>query len=52
MKTDYTYAKEKLGNAVYEMAIGVGDIRSRLLIASNNFIALNTFNFPEELQGD
>lgn len=37
---------------IYDLTIGIGDIRSRLLIASNNFIAIQKSDLPPGLHRD
>jgi len=49
---DYLYIQEKLSMAVYELAIGKGDICSRLLDAFHELVTLTPENFPPELQED
>ena len=46
------YAKEKLSKAVYELATGEHDVRSRLWSAYLLFHPLQLNNFPIELQND
>ena len=48
----YSYAREKLFEAVYALAIGQKDVRSRLI---NAYLACHTLqieNFPKEFQKD
>ncbi|HCU01440.1 TPA: hypothetical protein DIC62_01415 [Candidatus Nomurabacteria bacterium] len=48
----YNYTREKLNNAVYELAVGPGDVRSRLLEAFQKCWFLTEDSFPEELRSD
>ena len=52
MNTRYGYAQEKLFNAVHALAVGPGDVRSRLLVAYAHAHTLGAENFPEELRKD
>lgn len=46
----YTYTKEKISQAVHELAIGEGDVRYRLTKAYLCFHILTTKDFPEDLR--
>ncbi|MDP1715561.1 MAG: hypothetical protein Q8L41_12525 [Anaerolineales bacterium] len=48
----YLYAHEKLSTSVRILAIGEGDIRSRLQGAFNEFHTLQSKDIPPELQKD
>jgi hypothetical protein len=48
----FQYAKGKLRQAIYELTIGEGDIRKRLVDAFNLFYILNNDDFPNELRED
>jgi len=48
----YNYADEKLSNAVRILAIGEGDVRSRLLNAFREFYTLRPEHLPPSLQAD
>jgi len=48
----YSYALEKLSNAVRILAVGPGDVRSRLLDATLEFHTLQAKDFPPNLQAD
>lgn len=52
MKNDYSYAREKLSNAIEILAIAPGDVRSRLHRAFLEFHTLQVDNFPTEMQKD
>ena len=52
MNTRYDYAQEKLYNAVRALAVGPGDVRSRLMMAYRHAHTLRPENFPEELRKD
>ena len=52
MKYGYSYAHEKLFEAMQGLALGAGDVRSRLEIAFESFYTLETHHFPKELQKD
>ena len=45
------YFKEKLREAIYSMAVGPGDVRSRLLTASSALVAIKESDIPSELRG-
>ncbi|MGA7724379.1 MAG: hypothetical protein WCA95_03805 [Opitutaceae bacterium] len=49
---EYIYARSKLGEAVEALAIGEGDVRSRIVAAMLAASALTEFDFPEELRAD
>jgi len=49
---NYPYTEEKLIEAVYSLAAGDGDARSRLYQAYLKFHVLTTDSFPEELKAD
>lgn len=52
MKKDYRYVREKLFDAVYALAVGQKDVRSRLV---NAYLACHTLrpkDFPDEFQDD
>lgn len=49
---DYNYTREKMRNTVYELAIGSGDVRSRLREAFSKCWILSEENFPKELRND
>ena len=51
MKT-YNYAREKLFGAIANLALGPGDIRSRLWDAYTEMHPLREDDFPEELRAD
>lgn len=46
------YAREKLGQAIYELTVGEGDIKSRLRKAFRCMIALSEKDFPQKLRKD
>ncbi|RJF95813.1 hypothetical protein [Noviherbaspirillum saxi] len=46
------YVNEKLSAAVHALAVGEGDVRSRLITAYMCFSTLRTADFPSELQSD
>jgi hypothetical protein len=48
----YSYALEKLSNAVRILATGPGDVRSRLLDATLEFHTLQPKDLPPDLQAD
>lgn len=47
---EYDYARGKFRSAVYKLATGPGDVRSRLLSASSGIYILMQDNFPKSLQ--
>ena len=47
-----SYALEKLGLAIGEMAVGEGDVKSRLRVAYKHMSAISEQDFPEHLQKD
>lgn len=49
---DYSYAKEKLNTAIYVLATGRYDVRSRLFSAYLGFLTLKEDDFPEEFKED
>ena len=49
MTRQYKYAREKLGHAVYILAIGEGDVRSRLRRTHRHIRMLGTHNLPVDL---
>lgn len=51
-KGDPLYAREKLSQAVYELAKGPGDVRSRLFAAYLVFHPVQPRDLPEELRAD
>ena len=52
MKTNYTYAKGKLRETIFSLAIGPEDVRKRLAQVYHGFFALKKEHFPESLQSD
>lgn len=52
MQQEYMYAKEKLNSAIKILAIGKGDVRSRLWDAYLVFHTLQESNFPHEFIKD
>jgi len=50
--THYNYALEKFTKAVYSLATGPGDVRSRLWDAYMDFHAVREKNIPEQLRKD
>ena len=48
----YKYAEDKLSTAVYILATGKGDVRSRLFDAFMEFHPVNSDDFPAELLED
>ena len=52
MKTDYSYAQENLNDAIYALAVGHGDVRSRLITAHSACHTLSARDFPQEFQED
>ncbi len=52
MPGDPRYAVAKLGDAIYELARGPGDVRSRLLTAYMCFHPVSQQDFPEHLTAD
>ena len=49
---DPRYAQAKLGDAIYELARGPGDVRSRLMAAFMCFHPVTRRDFPEHLADD
>jgi hypothetical protein len=49
---EHSYAREKLTNAVYYMAIGRGPIKDRLFDAFVEMVALSDRDFPDPLKED
>lgn len=47
-----SYAREKLGAAVYSLATGPGNIKTRLLGAYSSFPTLKDSDFPDEYRDD
>lgn len=52
MNSDPRYALEKLSLAEYELAVGPGDVRSRLRSAYKYLSPIFKMDFPPELQDD
>jgi hypothetical protein len=53
LKGNYWYAYEKFSRAIYILAIGAGDVRSRLLDAFQDPLLMITHkHLPEDLQED
>lgn len=52
MKTNHSYAKGKLRETIFSLAIGPEDVRKRLAQAHQGFFALKNEHFPEKLQSD
>ena len=52
MVRKHAYARQKLRETIYSLAIGPGDIRKRLTHAYNGFFNLKKTDFPENLQLD
>ena len=52
MKTNHSYAKGKLRETIFSLAIGPEDVRKRLAQAYQGFFALKKEHFPENLQSD
>lgn len=50
--TQYSYAREKMGLAMFTLAIGKGDVRSRLRDVYCMIFRLRQNDFPEEYQKD
>jgi len=48
----HSYAHEKLFEALHALALGSGDIRSRLEIAFTSFYVLEKHHFPQKFQED
>lgn len=48
----YQYVKGRIDDAVYELCIGVGDARKRLLSVNDATSSLLDIHFPEELLAD
>lgn len=48
----YSYAKGKLRETIYSLAIGPEDIRNRLFQTHQGFFNLNKEQFPKKLQSD
>ncbi|MQC27049.1 MAG: hypothetical protein DWG76_06350 [Chloroflexi bacterium] len=48
----YSFAREKIGGAIYYLAIGEGDVRSRLWSAYMEFHPLSEKDFPDGLRKD
>lgn len=49
---DVLYAAEKLSNAVHALAVGPGDIKSRLRDAFTELVSLSERDLPEKLRAD
>lgn len=47
-----SYAREKIGVAVYDLATGIGNIKERILDAYMGFHTLVREDFPDELKED
>lgn len=45
------YALDKLSEAIHRMVVGQGDVRARLLWATDFLCRLAPFHFPEDLRG-
>ena len=52
MKTNHSYAKGKLRETIFSLAIGPEDVRKRLAQVFQGFFALKVEHFPENLQSD
>jgi hypothetical protein len=52
MRPKYIYARSKLGEAVAALAVGEGDVRSRIVEAMIATSALTEADFPGELRAD
>jgi hypothetical protein len=52
MRLECIYARSKLGEAVEALAVGEGDVRSRIVVAMLATSALTEADFPEELRAD
>lgn len=53
LEGNYWYAYEKFYRAIYILAIGAGDIRTRLLdVFLDPLLMITTNHFPEDLQED
>lgn len=52
MRRSYSYAHEKLFEALHALALGPGDVRSRLLHAYMSFHPLRAEHFPPDSQRD
>lgn len=52
IRKDYSYAKEKLWDAIQSLAIGPKDVRARLIRAYLSCHTLRPEHFPDELKKD
>lgn len=52
VESDSYYALEKLGAAIDELAVGEGDVRTRLEAACISIAAVSEDDFPESLRKD
>lgn len=48
----YRYAREKYSQAVHDLAVGEGDVRSRLAVAYARILVVAPDQVPEELRPD